>query len=195
MCMDRNVVLATSADRAAYKRMKRQSMRDARITDRLEKQQREDRRRRQKQTHLDYLTSIINHRLEMQTWHRTHQGKQLKFGRAVLAFHSQIEKEEQKRIERISKERIKALKNDDEEAYRKLIDEAKDTRITHLLKQTDSYLDSLAQAVVAQQNDELHSDPSVRGGIELMDEDDDDNAVTINVMYINLFVHYLRKNY
>ena len=60
MCMDRNVVLATSADRAAYKRMKRQSMRDARITDRLEEEQ---------------------------------QGKQLKFGRAVLTFHSQIEKE------------------------------------------------------------------------------------------------------
>jgi ATP-dependent helicase STH1/SNF2 len=35
----------------------------------------------------------------------------------------------------------------------KLIDTAKDTRITHLLKQTDSYLDSLAAAVVAQQNE------------------------------------------
>ena len=35
----------------------------------------------------------------------------------------------------------------------KLIDTAKDTRITHLLRQTDAYLDSLAQAVVAQQNE------------------------------------------
>ncbi|CAJ0843274.1 22612_t:CDS:10 [Entrophospora sp. SA101] len=71
-----------------------------------------------------------------------------------------VEKEEQKRAERVSKERLSALKNDDEEAYLKLIDEAKDTRITHLLKQTDSYLDSLAQAVVAQQNDDSHNDPS-----------------------------------
>src|SRR5438876_8137298 len=94
--------LSTStADRAAYKRMKRQSIRDARMTDRLEKQQREERRRKQIQRHLDYLQSIINHRNELQTWHRTHQTKQLKFGRAVLAFHSQIEKEEQKRMERI----------------------------------------------------------------------------------------------
>ena len=45
---------------------------------------------------------------------------------------------------------MKALKADDEEAY---IDTAKDTRITHLLRQTDAYLDSLAQAVVAQQNE------------------------------------------
>jgi len=184
--------LSTSTERAAYKRMKRQSIRDARMTDRLEKQQREERRRKQIQRHLDYLQSIINHRNELQTWHRTHQAKQLKFGRAVLAFHSQIEKEEQKRMERISKERIKALKNDDEEAYLKLIDQTKDKRITHLLKQTDSYLDSLAQAVVAQQNDELHNDPLVRGEIELMDDDDDDDDVTIIVScYILICFLYL----
>jgi ATP-dependent helicase STH1/SNF2 len=45
------------------------------------------------------------------------------------------------------------LKADDEEAYMKLIDTAKDTRITHLIRQTDAYLDSLAQAVIAQQNE------------------------------------------
>lgn len=33
----------------------------------------------------------------------------------------------------------------------RLIDSGKDTCITHLLKQTDSYLDSLVQAVVVQQ--------------------------------------------
>ncbi|GES77829.1 SNF2-family ATP dependent chromatin remodeling factor snf21 [Rhizophagus clarus] len=167
----RSTPISTS-DRTAYKKMKKSSMRDARNTDRLEKQQREERQRKQVQKHLDYLQSIINHRNEMQAWHRTHQLKQAKLGRMVLAYHSQIEKEEQKRMERISKERIKALKNDDEEAYLKLIDQNKDKRIAHLLKQTDSYLDSLAQAVVAQQNDELHNDPSVRGEIELMDDDE-----------------------
>jgi len=47
-------------------------------------------------------------------------------------------------MERLSKERLHALKADDEEDYMKLIDTAKDTRITHLLRQTDTYLDSLA---------------------------------------------------
>ncbi|RIA98252.1 SNF2 family N-terminal domain-containing protein [Glomus cerebriforme] len=185
ICVGKSTALSTSTDRTAFKRMKRQSARDARMTDRLEKQQREERRRKQIQKHLDYLQSIINHRSEMQTWHRTHQTKVMKFGRMVLTFHSQIEKEEQKRMERISKERIKALKNDDEEAYLKLIDQTKDKRITHLLKQTDSYLDSLAQAVVAQQNDELHNDPSVRGGIELMD--DDENIEIINGKKIDYY--------
>jgi ATP-dependent helicase STH1/SNF2 len=48
---------------------------------------------------------------------------------------------------------LKALKADDEETYMKLIDTTKDTRITQLLRQTDNYLESLSQAVRAQQSD------------------------------------------
>ena len=65
----------------------------------------------------------------------------LPFSRAVgttstrsSKFHQDTEREEQKRMERVSKERLRALKNDDEEAYLKLVDTAKDMRITHLLK-------------------------------------------------------------
>lgn len=166
-------MLATSTDRAAYRRMKKQSLREARMTEKLERQQRQDREGRERQKHMDSLLNIVNHGREMIQWHRTQQMKQNKLGRLVLQFHSHVEKEEAKRIERISKERLKALKNDDEEAYMKLIDQAKDTRITHLLQQTDSYLASLAEAVTAQQNDSVHSDSVTRGGIELMDDEAD----------------------
>jgi ATP-dependent helicase STH1/SNF2 len=67
----------------------------------------------------------------------------LELGRAVQMYYANTEKVA-KHIERISKECLKA---DDDEAYMKQIDTAKYTRITHLLRQTDSYLDSLAQAV------------------------------------------------
>jgi ATP-dependent helicase STH1/SNF2 len=40
----------------------------------------------------------------------------------------------------------------------KLIDIAKDTRVTHPLHQTDLYSDSLAHTVVAQQNNDVHKD-------------------------------------
>ena len=94
----------------------------------------------------------------------------MKLSKAVAAFHAHTEKEEQKRIERLAKERLKALKADDEEAYMKLIDTAKDTRITHLLRQTDAYLDSLAQAVVEQQRDS--------GVVHHEDEDDDEDPTS-----------------
>jgi ATP-dependent helicase STH1/SNF2 len=153
----RSTTLASSADRLAYRRMKKQSLREARMTEKIERQQRTDRERREKQKHLDYLQTVCDHGRSLYTAQKTWQAKQNKLGRAVLQYHQHIEKEEQKRAERISKERIRALKNDDEEAYMKLIDEAKDTRLTQLLKQTGSFLDSLTKAVVDQQNDPIYS--------------------------------------
>lgn len=52
---------------------------------------------------------------------RAAQERAIRLGRAILSFHNHTEREEQKRIERISKERLKVLKADDEEAYMKLI--------------------------------------------------------------------------
>lgn len=140
-------------NRADFRRVRKPTIRDARMTEQLERKQRADRERRAKHKHVEQLSVITNHGREVLAVNRAAQDRVLKLGRAVLQLHAHTEKEEQKRIERLAKERLKALKADDEEAYMKLIDTAKDTRITHLLKQTDSYLDSLAQAVVAQQNE------------------------------------------
>jgi len=140
-------------NRADFRRLRKPTIRDARMTEQLERKQRADRERRAKHKHVEQLSVITSHGRDVLAVNRAAQDRVLKLGRAVLQFHAHTEKEEQKRIERLAKERLKALKADDEEAYMKLIDTAKDTRITHLLKQTDSYLDSLAQAVVAQQNE------------------------------------------
>ena len=140
-------------NRADFRRVRKPTQRDARMTEQLERKQRVDRERRAKHKHVEQLGVICNHGREVLAANRAAQDRIIKLGRSILSYHVYTEKEEQKRIERISKERLKALKADDEEAYMKLIDTAKDTRITHLLRQTDSYLDSLAQAVMAQQSD------------------------------------------
>ena len=67
-----------------------------------------------------------------------------KLSKAILVLHAQAEKEEVKRAEKIAKERLQALKADDEAAYLRLLDTQKDTRLTHLLKQTDMFISSLA---------------------------------------------------
>ena len=140
-------------NRADFRRVRKPTIRDARMTEQLERKQRSERERRAKHKHVEQLSVITTHGREMVAANRAAQDRVHRLGRGVLAYHAHTEKEEQKRIERLAKERLRALKADDEEAYMKLIDTAKDTRITHLLKQTDTYLDSLAQAVVAQQND------------------------------------------
>ncbi|KAF9066567.1 SNF2 family N-terminal domain-containing protein [Rhodocollybia butyracea] len=140
-------------NRPDFRRTRKPTIRDARMTEQLERKQRVDRERRAKHKHVEQLHVICNHGRQVVEVNRATQDRITRLGRSVLSFHAHTEKEEQKRIERISKERLRALKENDEEGYLKLIDTAKDTRITHLLRQTDAYLDSLAQSVVAQQNE------------------------------------------
>lgn len=158
-------------NRVDFRRSRKPSIRDVRSTEQMERKQRMERERRAKAKHVEQLSAICNHGRELLASNRADQDRILRLGKAVLSFHAQTEKEEQKRIERLAKERLKALKADDEEAYMKLIDTAKDTRITHLLRQTDTYLDSLAQAVMEQQKES-------GGGAPLLPIDDDDGIPT-----------------
>ncbi|KAF4629144.1 hypothetical protein G7Y89_g9001 [Cudoniella acicularis] len=166
--------LAMTANRSHYRRMKKQSLREARITEKLEKQQRDARETREKKKHTDYLQTVLNHAREVNTAAQNQRQKMQKLGRMMLAQHQNIEKEEQKRIERTAKQRLQALKSNDEEAYLKLLDQAKDTRITHLLRQTDGFLSQLAASVKAQQRKaaERYGD---NGGEFLVDESDEDD--------------------
>ncbi|KAF7546962.1 hypothetical protein G7046_g9153 [Stylonectria norvegica] len=143
--------LAMTTNRTNYRRMKKQNVREARITEKLEKQQRDARENREKKKHTDFLRAIYSHRHEIQESASSQRNKLHKLSRLMYAQHFNIEKEEQKRIERTAKQRLQALKANDEEAYLKLLDQAKDTRITHLLKQTDGFLHQLASSVKAQQ--------------------------------------------
>ena len=140
-------------NRVEFRRVRKPTVRDARQTETLERKQRVDRERQAKQRHVAQLNVICAHGREILQVNRLAQDRVARLGKSILAFHTHAEKEEQKRIERITKERLKALKADDEETYMKLIDTTKDTRITQLLRQTDNYLESLSQAVRAQQND------------------------------------------
>ena len=49
--------------------------------------------------------------------------------------------------ERIEKERLRRLMAEDEEGYRKLIDQKKDKRLAFLLSQTDEYINQLTDMV------------------------------------------------
>ncbi|KAK1926202.1 putative chromatin structure remodeling complex protein STH1 [Papiliotrema laurentii] len=150
------------ADRSQFRRFRNHTLRDARETEQAERRQRSEREQRGKQRHLSYIQSICDHGQTMISHglHRGSTGDRLKrLGRAMQKLHTDTEREEAKRIERLAKERLKALKNDDEDAYLALLGDAKNSRIGHLLKQTDQYLETLAAAVVEQQNDEVHGDP------------------------------------
>ena len=103
-------------DRKEFRRPRRPTLRDARMTEQLERKQRHERERKVMQKHLEQLASICAHGKEVLAANRAQQDRMLKLGRSVQASHGCTEKEEAKRIERISKERLKALKADEKEA-------------------------------------------------------------------------------
>jgi len=143
--------LAMTANRSMHRRMKKQSLREARITEKLEKQQRDARENKEKTRQSNRLQSIITHGQDICSNAVGQRARIQKLGKLMIAQHQHMEREEQKRIERTAKQRLQALRANDEETYLKLLGQAKDSRITHLLKQTDGFLKQLATSVKQQQ--------------------------------------------
>ncbi|ETI22965.1 hypothetical protein G647_04761 [Cladophialophora carrionii CBS 160.54] len=143
--------LAMTANRSMHRRMKKQSLREARITEKLEKQQRDARENKEKARQSTHLQSIVAHAQDIKNNAISQRSRIQKLGRMMVTHHQHMEREEQKRIERTAKQRLQALKANDEETYLKLLGQAKDSRISHLLKQTDGFLKQLAASVREQQ--------------------------------------------
>merc|ERR1711974_421255 len=119
----------------------------ARATEKLEKMQRLEAERKRRQKHQDFLNAVLAHGREFVNFHKNTQAKVQKLNKAVLAWHANAEREQKKEQERIEKERLRALMAEDEEGYRKLIDQKKDKRLAFLLSQTDEYIASLTEMV------------------------------------------------
>ncbi|CAG0887655.1 unnamed protein product [Cyprideis torosa] len=143
----RDTTLETAVNIKAYKRCKRQGLREARVTEKLEKQAKLDAERKRRLKHQEYLNSVLQHGKDLREQQRNNQQKLQKLNKAVLTWHANQEREKTKEQERIEKERMMRLMAEDEEGYRKLIDEKKDKRIAFLLKQTDEYIENLVEMV------------------------------------------------
>jgi len=146
-CTRRDTTLETAINVKAYKRTKRQGLREARATEKLEKMQRLEAERKRRQKHQDYLNAVLAHGRDFVNFHKNNQAKVQKLNKAVLVWHTNAEREAKKEQERIEKERLRALMAEDEEGYRKLIDQKKDKRLAFLLSQTDEYINQLTDMV------------------------------------------------
>lgn len=145
--MRKDASLETSFQISAYKRVKRQGLREARITEKLEKLQRIEIERSKKKEHQVFLAAVIQHGKDMKEYHRNNITKIQRVNKAVMLYHANAEREQKKEQERIEKERMRRLMAEDEEGYRKLIDQKKDKRLAFLLGQTDEYIANLTEMV------------------------------------------------
>ncbi|KAL9547030.1 hypothetical protein MBANPS3_006372 [Mucor bainieri] len=155
--VETSTVLATAAhDRTTFRRTKKVSRMASLQVEAVEQQQRRNQAEAMEAAKYSHLHAICQHSAAVSHLNAQKRAKRVELGVAVLHHHQHAEKTEQKRTERIARERMQALKNNDEEAYLKLLDQAKDTRLTDLLKQTDVFLQSLTKSVVEQQQQQQY---------------------------------------
>lgn len=148
-CIRRDTTLETAVNVKAYKRTKRQGLREARATEKLEKQQKLEAERKRRQKHQEFLTLVLQHGKDFKEYHRNNLAKLGRINKAIINYHANAEREQKKEQERIEKERMRRLIAEDEEGYRKLIDQKKDKRLALLLSQTDEYIASVTEMVKA----------------------------------------------
>lgn len=186
-CMRADTTLETALNPKAYKRCKRQTLREARITEKMERQQKQEAERKKRQKHLEYLNAVIEHSKNFKEFHRSNVARVGKMAKAVINWHTNTERIQKKEQERLEKERIKLLMAEDEEGYRKLVNEKKDKRLQYLLQQTDDYIESLTKLVREHQDDlkkqksnlkekKTKKDTSLN---EKTDEEEDDRHVKV----------------
>lgn len=123
------------------------------LASKLKSRQLMEAKKREHLLHVEKVRGILDAVEEINGRRERHWTRRGHIARNVLTYHLNTEKDESKKLEKTAKQRLQALKSNDEEAYMKLLDQTKDHRITHLLKQTNQFLDSLAHAVKAQQLD------------------------------------------
>ncbi|EDV22372.1 uncharacterized protein TRIADDRAFT_58909 [Trichoplax adhaerens] len=150
-CTRKDATLETTINPRLYKRTKRHSLREARTTEELEKRQLMEQERKKRQKHQEFLNKVLQHGRDFKEYHRATAIKVSKLSKAVALHYANSEREQKKESERLEKERMRRLMDEDEEGYRKLIDQKKDSRLAYLLSQTDEYIAKMTKLVVQHQ--------------------------------------------
>lgn len=166
----KNFAITLLAQRSMYVRTKIIQPDSQHLAERLEERKELEAKKIEHALHVEKVQQILILSEEVTNKKISRSNRRAAFGRQIGNFHINTEKDESKKLEKTAKQRLQALKANDEEAYIKLLDQTKDHRITHLLKQTNSFLDSLAQAVKVQQVEQGAEIPLEEKKIETIDE-------------------------
>eukprot|EP01027_Heterolobosea_sp_BB2_P013730 GEZU01019767.1.p1 GENE.GEZU01019767.1~~GEZU01019767.1.p1 ORF type:complete len:1306 (-),score=411.03 GEZU01019767.1:96-3443(-) len=114
-----------------------------------------DAEQKRRERHKRFLAEIINHRKKVVDAAKNQKKSMERLMKDLVQYFENKERAEKQRREKLERERLRALKEDDEAAYFKLLEGAKHSRLIELLKQTDDCLKSLgAQLIMTQEEGE-----------------------------------------
>ena len=115
------------------------------------KRTRGDKSRTKKQAKLsqekEFLNAILSHAKTFKDKYSTQAQKWKKINRQMNTYHTAKARREEQQREKAEKERLRALRENDEVAYLKLLEQTKNERLSQLLNQTDDYLNQIGAKV------------------------------------------------
>jgi len=85
--MRRDTTLETALNPNAYRRTKKQSLREARVTEKLEKQQKIAAEKKRRERHREFLDAVLAHAREFKEHHKNNVIKSTRVRRAVVNYH------------------------------------------------------------------------------------------------------------
>lgn len=143
-------------DRQFYTRARLTPLADRKGTKTLERyelQMRTGQEQRRRGRHKEFLQELLSHAREFLEYHKKKCQALKKRAAQAKAHIESIGKKEQHDKDKSKRERIKMIKTNDIGRYRELVDEAKNSRLTEILDQTEKYLEQLGAKVVQQKKE------------------------------------------
>ncbi|KAG2995515.1 hypothetical protein JG687_00014961 [Phytophthora cactorum] len=137
----------SAVDRKSFRRRRPVSRVELQSDEREKRKKSVAMEKKRRADHQMYLKAVLNHSREFFAYHKNVKAQVSKSAKAVKGFIDQRASKAEREEDRQEKLRLKALKANDMEAYGKLVAEAKNERLTYLLSQTNSYLDSIRKLV------------------------------------------------
>lgn len=143
----------TLLDRKSYKRVNLdKSKRDMKVNERFEQQLRSGYDTRKKNKHRDYMNEVMNTYKEFSDFHRNKKYQLKKRSQMTKTYLDNKEKKDLQLKEKMDRERLKYLKENDIDKYIKSLKEAKDTRLLDFMGQTSLFLKEIENKVFIQKD-------------------------------------------
>jgi len=104
------------------------------------------------QKHAEFITAVLKHSKEFKEYHTQRLKKVKKVAKDVVNHQANSIKKQQLLEEKQRRERLNALKENNEEEYIKLLNQTKSERLALLLKETDAYLEKIGSMISLQKD-------------------------------------------
>eukprot|EP00656_Telonema_subtile_P004043 TRINITY_DN11839_c0_g1_i3.p1 TRINITY_DN11839_c0_g1~~TRINITY_DN11839_c0_g1_i3.p1 ORF type:complete len:1114 (+),score=301.85 TRINITY_DN11839_c0_g1_i3:290-3631(+) len=143
--------------------------------------------------HSKYLSEVKDHHQVFRSHHRECHKLRKRLANQAVQWHNHRERQGENDERAAERDRVKALREHDEETYLRLLANSKNERIRNLLKQTDQFMNELLAKVEASRPADAHNGEQDDAMDHDHDEDDIGRGIKKNNENYNKLTHRIQE--